>query len=157
MPSRRPSRSSSCVGRVGDPAQDLGRDVDRDRDRQRPGVHQPPEIDAADELHDEEVAALLVAIEVEHRGDVRMVEEGRDARLVDEHLAEGGVAREGRLDALDRDRPRESLGAHQGGLEDLGHSAAPDPPAQLVPLAGPLAGHRARQYRPSRRAMMNAP
>jgi hypothetical protein len=124
-------------------AQHLRRDVERDRDREHPGVEELAQVDPADELHDEEVAALLVAVEVEHRGDVRVVQQRGHAGLVDEHLAERGVARQRRLDALDGDRPHEALGADQRGLEHLGHATAPDPSAQLVSRGGPFARHRA--------------
>ena len=43
-----------------------------DRERQRPGRRERVEVLALDELHDEEQPALGVAIEVEHRDDVRV-------------------------------------------------------------------------------------
>jgi hypothetical protein len=110
---------------VAQAAQHLADRVDDHRERQPARIDQAVEIAALDQLHHQVQAALVVAVEVEHRDDVRVLQPRGQLGLGDEHLGEGRVARGVGQDALDRHRPLEALGAHGVGTEHLGHPAHP--------------------------------
>ena len=104
----------------------------------RAAPEQIVEVEALDVLHRDE-EALVLAPEVEDLHHVRVAQARRELRLVDQHLAEGRVARELRQDLLHDAEPR---GAELGLLArqvDLGHPAFADEVEQGV------AAERARQ------------
>ena len=80
------------------------------------------EIHAVDELHDDEVGVVGVA-DVEDLDDVGVLEEQRQARLVQEHGDELRVLGQRGQDALDGDVLAEALQGLGDALEDLGHAA----------------------------------
>ncbi|MBK7191551.1 MAG: hypothetical protein IPH80_03655 [Myxococcales bacterium] len=86
---------------------------------------------AVDVLHREEVGVDHPA-DVEDLRDVRMVELGGEARLVQEHGHELGIARVVRHDALQHDVAFEARQAHDPREVQLGHAAAGEVPEQLV-------------------------
>ena len=116
---------------VGDPFADLHDDVERVRDGDP--LADPPapvedrlEVDAVDELHDDEVRVLGVP-DVEHLHDVRVLERERQPRLVQEHGHELLVLGQRREDALDGDvllEPAHRLG---DATENLRHAAGGHP------------------------------
>jgi hypothetical protein len=55
-----------------------------------------------------------------------------DARLVDEHLREGGVLGEPGQHSLDRDLAGEAFGADRRAEEYLGHAASAEPRVEAV-------------------------
>ncbi len=94
---------------------------------------------AVDVLHRHVEFAVLLS-EVEDLDDVRVAEVGADARLVDEHRDEVGIARVLGKDAFDGDDFLEAVRALAAREVHLRHPARRDPPEQLV---GPQA-HRRR-------------
>ena len=60
--------------RIIQPAQELDREEDHERQGQWSGLEQAIEIGAGHQLHDEEQAALAVAIEVEHGDKIGMLQ-----------------------------------------------------------------------------------
>ena len=80
---------------------------------------------AVDVVHDEEQLALG-GDHVEHRHDVRVLDARREASLVEEHRDELRVARELRVEALDRHRPREPGRASEPAQMDGRHPAMRD-------------------------------
>ncbi len=90
--------------------------------RQRLALHQ---------LHDEEVVLAVVA-DLDDANDVRVIEQRREARLVEEHANELRVRREVRQDPLDDDE-----GAKAGNVAgqrqiDLRHAARREASNDLV-------------------------
>jgi hypothetical protein len=94
------------------------------------------QVAAAQVLHRQEVVTLDLP-EVVHLHDVRVLEQRRDARLVDEHLDE--VLRGGLLlaDALDDELPLETPRSVGDRPVDLGHAPAIDRLYQEVPAEPP--------------------
>jgi hypothetical protein len=113
------------IVRIPQPAQHLAHRVDDDRERQSSGVDDAVEVLALDQLHHEVEAALVIAIEVEHRHHVRVLHPRRQLRFTDEHLREDRVARRIGQHALDGDRALEALGADRVAAEHLRHAAHP--------------------------------
>jgi hypothetical protein len=85
------------------------------------------QVAAVDELHREEVRAVGGLGDVEHLHDVRVLEEQREPRLVEEHRDEPRVAGEVRQHALDRDDALEVPHRLGDAAEDLGLAAAAEP------------------------------
>ena len=92
-----------------------------------------------DELHRDEVVPVGLA-QVVDADDVRVVEAGGEARLVEEHLHELPVAGEVRKDALEADQLLEAGCAGLPRQVDLGHPAGGDELDELV--LAQRAGHR---------------
>ena len=78
--------------------------------------------DAVHVLHHDVELALVLA-ELEHLGDVRMVQRPGDPRFVAEHLDELRIFGELRQDALDGDALGEAMRAAAAGQVHLGHAA----------------------------------
>jgi len=76
------------------------------------------------ELHHQEQPTFRIAVEVEHRDDVRVLQPRADLRLGDEHLRERRVVGEPRQHALDRDAPTKPFSSEHRAKEHLGHAAA---------------------------------
>ena len=74
--------------------------------------------------HHKRLVALRVHVKIVQLHDVRMTERSHDLRLAAEALAETRIARQMRIDHLDRDRTFEDGIARQ---KDLCHPAAPQP------------------------------
>ena len=113
--------------RVGQRAADAGGDVQAERgrpdDARRVRALQDfLEIPAVDQLQRQEVAAAGDA-QVQHLGDVAVLEAHRDVRLVEHHVAELRIGRIRRQDPLEDDRLLEPLGAVLDRQENLGHAA----------------------------------
>ena len=85
------------------------------------------EVAPVDELHDEEVRVVRRLRDVEDLDDVRVLEEQREPRLVEEHRDELLVLGEVRQDALDRDRLLEPLHRLGHAAKHLGHAAMVEP------------------------------
>jgi hypothetical protein len=83
------------------------------------------DVDAVDELHHQEVLAVVAHADVEDLDDVAVAQDRHDLRLGDQQLDEARVARQVRQDPLDRDRLLEAAGG--GGLapKDLAMRPAP--------------------------------
>ncbi len=76
-------------------------------------------------LHGDPVGVDVLA-ELEDGRDVRMRDARGDARLVDEHVDEGLVLDEVRVDPLDGDPLLETAGAVHSGKVNAGHAADAD-------------------------------
>jgi hypothetical protein len=125
---QRPSVGAGRVVRVVERLADLTTHVDGHRDRhllalEARGVNDVGEILAVGELHHDEVVALFAHPEVEDLDDVREAQARGDARLLDEHLDELGIAGELREDLLHRVVANETLAADHPRPVDLGHAA----------------------------------
>ncbi len=94
-------------------------------------------------LHRDVVEALDVA-EVVDRADVRVADVRRDLRLVEEHVDEGLLLREVRVDRLDRDVTLEARGEPHLGEVDGRHAAC----AELLAEGEPT--HRVGEHGPER-------
>src|SRR5688572_19680801 len=86
---------------------------------------------AAHPLHDEVERAALLR-ELVDLADVRMMNARRDARLVEEHALELGLACEMRKDRLDGDELREPALAMETCCPNARHSTSRDRYEQLV-------------------------
>ena len=122
--------------RVAEPQRHLMSDVNGDGDgkgplpfAQRPQHRQ--QVAATQQLHGQEIAAVDLP-EVEYLHHVRVVQQGRDARLVHEHLDEvrgaGAIAE----DALHHQIAAEPFGARNHRPEHLRHAARAHPVEQDV-------------------------
>ena len=133
------------------PREDVAGDVQRVLQRDRPPhgggvVDHPAQRGAADELHGDEVGALLLA-EVVDLHDVRVVEEGLHAGLVEEHGLDLAIADELLGDALDDEVLLEPPGPELLAEEDLGHAARREQLRHLVgtdPLSHGVERYHAR-------------
>ena len=105
--------------RVGERLGDPGRQLDRLVDRQRAGAQAPGEGAAGNQLHHEEVDAVL-RVEVEHGRDAGMGEARQRVRLAPEALARGRSSSDAAEQHLDRDV---ALEVQVAGAEDLAHAA----------------------------------
>ncbi len=94
------------------------------------------------EIRHREVVDALDLAELVHAADVRVVDARRDARLVEEHRREAWVAREVRVDALERDELLEAAWALRLREEHGAHAAARELVAEHV---GPEASRRAQR------------
>ncbi len=126
--------------RVAEAAAGLDADVDRFLHREATALLAEPlddrlEVRPVDELHDDEVGVVRRA-DVEDGDDVRVVEAGAEAGLVEEHRDEVRVLREVRQDALDRDLLLEALDALGFALEHLRHAAGLEAVHDAVSLLG---------------------
>ena len=135
------ARAGGQLVRVAEPAQDLGDHERDDWKRQRAGLHQRVQVDTLDQLHDEEQAAGRIAVEVDHRDHVGVLQPRAQVRLGDEHLHEGRVLGVAGQDALDRDPTGEALDPGGTAEEHLRHTATAEPTFQNV-LAQPHRGRR---------------
>ena len=90
------------------------------------------EVLAVDELHDQEVLAVVTEADVEDLDDVAVLEQRQHLRLGDQQLDEPLVLRQVREDPLDRDGLLEAAGGHGLAAEDLRHAADADAVEQLV-------------------------
>jgi len=81
---------------------------------------EPAEALALQVLHDQEQFVAVVR-ELLDGDDVRVADAGDDARLVHEHVDEGGHAREVRQNAFDHDGPFESARPDESPQHDLRH------------------------------------
>jgi len=107
-----------------------------------PGLaHDAAQVLAVHELHGDVVGAADLTQVVDLR-DVRVVEVGRDAGLVQEHLDELGVVRQVREDPLDHQVPLEALDARLPRQPHLGHPARGELLQQHVFPEGLLQGER---------------
>ncbi len=88
--------------------------------------HDRAQVLAVDVLHGDEVLSLEHA-DVVDVGDVRVVQRGRDASLVEEHLDEVGVLRQVGKDALDDDQLLEAGHRALDAEEELGHATEREP------------------------------
>ena len=84
-----------------------------------------PEVSAHQELHHQERHALVLAL-VEHRADVRMPDQRRQPRLVEEHVDEAPILEHVRQHQLDRHERNLGLGIGRDPDVDRRHSAARD-------------------------------
>ena len=90
--------------------------------------------------HHEELA--LGGHDVERRDHVGVADARREPRLVEEHGDELGVLRQGRVQSLDGDRPREPDGAQQAADVNGRHPAGGDLGVQRVASYGAGGGVR---------------
>ncbi|PRP90030.1 hypothetical protein ENSA5_68620 [Enhygromyxa salina] len=120
---------SEVVGVI-EGAQDLADDVGRNMQRQ-PLAALPQhrvelrEVDAVDPLHGHEALALALA-RVEHLHDRRVVEQRRQPRLVEEHLAILGLLAGHRVEHLERHGLANVADDRALRHPDLGHAAGAD-------------------------------
>ena len=84
--------------------------------------HQVADRVALDVLH-HEVVLLVLDADLEDRNDVRVVEAGREARLVEEHLDEVLLLGEVRVQPFDRDETLETRDADEAREVDGGHAS----------------------------------
>jgi len=113
--------------RVGEPLSDAGERVEQERKRRElahahAAIEQSAEIPPVHVL-ERDVIRVVDPPEIEHPRDVRVLELGRDARLVLEHLHELFVLGDLRENALQRDDVVLGL---VGRTEDLGHPPCAD-------------------------------
>ena len=94
-------------------------------------AHDHRERQAGEELHDHEVAVLVLA-QLHGLDDVRVVEAGREPGLVQEHLHEVGVVGEVIVQALHHDVLLEPRRAADPGQVDLGGTAQREQRQDLV-------------------------
>ena len=138
-----------ALGRVG---ADAGAQLRRDAHPPLLGpAHHLAQRLAVEVLHGDPVGVVVLA-EIEDLGDVRVVDAGRDPRLVEEHVDELIVLDQVRVDALDRDHLREAAGAVDPPQVQLGHAAPAELGEELVAaeahrVIGP-AGQRAHRNLP---------
>ena len=137
----------------------FARDVDGERDGQREielasGAEDRLQVGPFDIFHRDEVAARLNLAEVVDVHDVRMVQLGRELRLVGEHRDELVIVRDVRQDLLDRDDLLEAFHAGAARAKELGHPSARDLFEELVLTepVGPLRGDRLPRLGASRKA-----
>ena len=118
--------------RAADLAADVGDQLWPWRPRGPPQrTHGLGQIVSRDMLHrDEELT--VDRTELEHLNDVRMVEPGRHLGFLDEHPDESRIVGEAGQDALHDEDALESRGAPGASLEDVGHTAAPNPLEERV-------------------------
>ncbi len=105
----------------------LMHDVDADPGRQPPPhgralAQHGQDVDAVDELHGDEVLALVLAKLVDP-DEARMIELRGEPGLVEEHVDEVALAGQMRQQALDHRERRVVAGALGAGQEQLGHTA----------------------------------
>jgi hypothetical protein len=86
-----------------------------------------------DVLHGE-IEDVVLLTKVEDLGDVQVLDAGRDACLVEEHLLEAQIRRELRQDRLDRYELLEPVLAALARHPNAGHSALGDRAEQLVAI-----------------------
>ena len=116
----------------------LGADVEHEIERQSAALRLERALDraevlAVDELHHQEVLAVVAEADVEDLDDVAVLEQRQHLGLGDQQLDEPPILRQVRQDPLDRDRLLEAAGGHGLAAEDLRHAADADPVEQLVP------------------------
>jgi hypothetical protein len=104
---------------------------------------QPREVVAADVLHRDEVRPVLQPHLVDAH-DVRVVERGGDAGLVEELVHEVLLRREVGQEGLQDDEAIEAGDAGLAREEDLAHAAHGEAPDDLVPPEDELGGRRRR-------------
>ena len=92
-----------------------------------------PEGVALHVLHDD-VVALLALADLEDGHDVRVVDARREARLLEEHLDELGLAREVRVQPLDGDEALEAADAREAREIHRRHPAGRQLGDQLEPI-----------------------
>ena len=80
---------------------------------------------ALDVLHDDE-ELVLFGDDVERRDDVRVTDLRSEARFVEEHRDELGIARVAVVESFDRDRARKTGRSEQPTEMDRGHAARRD-------------------------------
>ena len=90
----------------GKPRRNLGRDVEHARAAQRAGGQILLERLSLQQLHGDKRLSVLLASFVD-RADVRMVQRGGRARLVQEPIDRGSIVRDGRRQQFDGDLPLE--------------------------------------------------
>ena len=94
-------------------------------------TQQVAQADAEHVLHDDEGAAVGVT-EFVNLHDVRVRQPRHPPRLLQEHLAEGGLRGEVGQGALDDDEPLEAVRAVLEREEDFGHASDVEPVHELV-------------------------
>src|SRR6185503_8417129 len=125
--------------------------VDRVRDLDPPPLLLLPleerlEVAPIDVLHDEEVRVVVRPRDVEDLDDVRVLEEQRQPRLVEEHRDELLVLRQVRQDALDRDRLLEPLHRLRHAAKHLGHTTMVESLGDRIAVAHPRPTNRTKEY-----------
>ena len=117
---------------------------------------------AVEVLHGDPVGVVVLA-EIEDLGDVRVVDAGRDPRLIEEHVDELIVLDEVRVDALDGDPLLEAAGPIHARQVDARHAADADlvddaiaPEKEGTGLLVGFLGAGTRRGRGSRRARGSA-
>jgi len=140
---QRPAARVAAAVRVIEPRGGRGDDRGRDRVGQaaagvRGGGQQLAEVGAVDVLHREVVAAVR-HVDLEHRRDVLVVEQGADPRLVEEQRAGIGIHGALLVQDLDRDLALEPADALVASQVDVGHPTlcdGPDQPVRAEPVQG---------------------
>ncbi len=121
------------VVRVVERLQGLAEHADVHRERERVALlpEDARERDALEIVHDHEVTLTLGA-DLVRLHDVRVVQAGREARLLQEHLEEARVLDELRLQLLDHEKLAETRRAGRHGQGDDSHASAGDFRHELI-------------------------
>ncbi|PRQ07747.1 hypothetical protein ENSA7_25150 [Enhygromyxa salina] len=122
-------------------AQDLADHVRRDLDRHPLAVREHlagelRQVETVDPLHDHEALAVDLT-NVEHLNDVGVGQQHRQPRLLDEHVAVGGVVEQVPGEQLDSDGLARACHGGATAHPDLRHAAAADLAQQLVVAQAP--------------------